>query len=91
MLNSHFGVFQNALDMEIAVYQKLLEGEESRLGLSQHGSPEITPQSGRGIKRKRTVYDEEDVSQITSEHTGKGTIFIENVEKGAKAIKVTNR
>jgi len=53
--------------MEIAVYQKLLEGEEDRLGLSQHGSPvSDTPQPGRGIKRKRTVYDEEETTQVPS-------------------------
>ena len=84
---------QVALDMEIAVYQKLLEGEESRLGLSQQGSPEAaaTPATGRGIKRKRTTYEEEETSQISSDHTGKGTIFIEHVDKTAKVIKVTNR
>lgn len=82
-----------ALDMEIAVYQKLLEGEEGRLGLSQHGSPEAaaTPATGRGIKRKRTVFEEEETSQVTSDHTGKGTVFIEHVDKNAKVIKVTNR
>jgi hypothetical protein len=53
--------------MEIAVYQKLLEGEEDRLGLSQHSSPvSDTPQPGRGIKRKRTVYDEEETTQVQS-------------------------
>ena len=52
-----------ALDMEIAVFQKLIEGEESRLGLSQQGSP-ATPQTGRGIKRKRTVIEEEDLTQV---------------------------
>jgi hypothetical protein len=55
-----------ALDMEIAVYQKLLEGEECRLGLSQHGTPEVGVQAhgGRGIKRKRTVIDEEEITQV---------------------------
>jgi hypothetical protein len=83
-----------ALDMEIAVYRKLLEGEESRLGISQQGSPESSSSSsigGRGIKRKRTVIEEEDLTEMVSDHTGKGTIFIEPVEKNAKAIRVTNR
>ena len=31
-----------ALDMEIAAYTKLLEGEEARLGLSPAGSPEAS-------------------------------------------------
>ena len=41
-----------ALDMEIAAYQKLLDGEETRLGLS----PER--QAGRGVKRRRIDVDE---------------------------------
>ncbi len=82
-----------ALDMEIAVYRKLLEGEETRLGISQQGSPESpgSSVSGRGIKRKRTVIEEEDLTEMVSDHTGKGAIFIEPVEKNAKAIRVTNR
>ena len=82
-----------ALDMEIAVYRKLLEGEESRLGISQQGSPESSSSSfsGRGIKRKRTVIEEEDLTEMVSDHTGKGTLFIEPVEKNVKAIRVTNR
>ena len=35
-----------ALDLEIAAYRKLLDGEEQRLGLSPD-------RSGRGTKRKR--------------------------------------
>ena len=41
-----------ALDMEIAAYQKLLDGEETRLGLS----PERPV--GRGVKRRRIDVDE---------------------------------
>ena len=41
-----------ALDMEIAAYNKLLEGEETRLGLSP-GSPETSPPR----KRKRTLFE----------------------------------
>jgi hypothetical protein len=51
------------LDGEIAIFRNLIEGEEDRLGLSQQGSP-ATPQTGRGIKRKRTYIDEEDVTQV---------------------------
>ena len=41
------------LDMEIAAYNKLLEGEEARLGLSPTGSPEMSPPR----KRKRTLFE----------------------------------
>ena len=47
-----------ALDMEIAAYQKLLDGEEMRLGLS----PE-KPQPGRGTKRRRMDVQESYVSK----------------------------
>ena len=82
-----------ALDMEIAVYRKLLEGEESRLGISQSGSPEVSVSSsgGRGLKRKRILIEEEDIIEMVSEHTGKGVVVIEPVQKSANAIKVTNK
>ena len=44
-----------ALDMEIAAYNKLLEGEEARLGLSPTSSPEMSPPR----KRKRTLFEGE--------------------------------
>ena len=43
------------LDMEIAAYNKLLEGEEARLGLSPTSSPEMSPPR----KRKRTLFEGE--------------------------------
>ena len=46
------------LDVEIATYQKVLEGEERRLGLSQPGSPVQMDISGpRGVKRRRTFIE----------------------------------
>lgn len=78
-----------ALDMEIAAYRKLLEGEEARLGLSPSGSPEVVP--ARGVKRKRTIMEEEDLFEMVSEHFGPGNVTIEPVQKGAKAIRVVNK
>jgi len=40
-----------ALDMEIAAYRKLLEGEEARLGLSQSESRTGSPQTPTGPSR----------------------------------------
>merc|ERR1719296_722888 len=45
-----------ALDMEIAAYRKLLEGEETRLGLSPSPGPEdVSRMEGRGQKRRRMM------------------------------------
>jgi len=81
------------LDMEIATYRKILEGEEKRLGLSPSGSPEqgAGGASGRGVKRRRMFQEEEDVTGMVSDHSGLGTIAIEPIEKGAKVISVTNK
>ena len=79
-----------AIDMEIAAYRKLLEGEEARLGLSPSASPEVAGPS-RGVKRKRTFIEEEDVFEMVSEHKGLGNVVIEPLEKGSKCIKVTNK
>jgi len=80
------------LDMEIAAYRKILEGEEKRLGLSPSGSPEQAEGGGaRGVKRRRTYIDEEDVMEFVSDHSGLGTIQIEPIEKGGKVIKLVNK
>lgn len=76
-----------ALDMEIAAYTKLLEGEEARLGMSQSESPEVSSSPPR--KRKRTIFEE--VYEMVGEHTGLGNLVIENYEKGGKCIRVTNK
>lgn len=78
------------LDTEIAAYRKLLEGEEARLGMSPTSSPVGTP-AGRGVKRKRTMITEEDLTELVSEHTGKGNIVIEPLDKDGKFIKVKNQ
>ena len=77
------------LDREIAMYQKILEGEEARLGLSPTGTPVSTP-AGRGVKRKRTTIVEEDISELATEHTGKGNVIIEPLDKDGKFIQVKN-
>merc|ERR1719412_746449 len=79
-----------ALDIEIAAYRKMLEGEEERLGMSPTGSPvEVGEQ--RGTKRKYTSIEEEDDAEVVSEHNGLGTIQIESIARGAKSITLTNK
>jgi len=80
-----------ALDMEIAAYSKLLQGEEARLGLSASGSPEAAVAPPRGIKRKRTIVEEEEVFDMVSEHSGPGNAVIEPLKKGAKFVRIFNK
>jgi len=79
------------LDVEIATYQKVLEGEERRLGLSQPGSPEMDISGPRGVKRRRTYIEEEDVVGVVSDHSGPGKVQIQHFAVGAKAITVANK
>ena len=79
-----------ALDMEIAAYRKLLEGEESRLGMSLSGEGDITD-GGRGTKRKRLMETAEEFSgvNITTTFTQPGVFLIEPLdEENLKCIKV---
>lgn len=55
-----------ALDMEIAAYRKLLEGEEERLRINVSQSASRTPTPSRGTKRKRVQYTSETVTQSES-------------------------
>ncbi len=93
------------LDMEIAAYRKLLEGEEARLGLSQTISPSetsgsrrtsllsksktATPAGGRGVKRRRIV--EEETTEMVSEHEGRGDVVIEPIDKDGKFVALRNK
>jgi len=79
------------LDVEIATYRKILEGEEKRLGLSQPGSPEMDISGPRGVKRRRVYVDEEDVTEMVSDHSGAGNIQIEPFEEGSKSITLLNK
>lgn len=81
-----------ALDMEIAAYRKLLEGEESRLGMSMSGEADLTD-GGRGTKRKRLMEATEEYSgvNVTTTFTQPGIFLIEPLdEENLKCIKVKN-
>jgi len=80
-----------ALDMEIAAYSKLLQGEEARLGLSPTGSPEAAVAPPRGVKRKRTIIEEEEIFDMVSEHAGPGNVVIEPLKKGSKFVRLFNK
>jgi len=84
-----------ALDMEIAAYRKLLEGEETRLGLSTSQEAYYagdTTDSGRGTKRRRLVESAEEYtgSNISSTFTQPGAFLILPLDEDLKCIKVKN-
>lgn len=80
-----------ALDMEIAAYRKLLEGEEARMGLSP-SSESVHSEGGRGAKRKRLMEIDESYtgSNITTTYTQPGQLLIQPLDDDPKCIKVTN-
>ena len=82
-----------ALDMEIAAYRTLLEGEESRLGMSQSEEPSYRSEAGRSKKRKRMIQEEEEYTgtSILQEFTQPMDFFIEPLDEEMKCIKVTNK
>jgi len=88
-----------ALDMEIAAYRTLLEGEETRLGMSQsdEGSADLgqsfkAEAVGRGKKRKRMLREEEYAASMAStSFTQSGSLFIEPLDDEGKCIRVFNK
>ncbi|XP_022184556.1 lamin Dm0 [Nilaparvata lugens] len=89
-----------ALDMEIAAYRKLLEGEEARLNITPVQSPgrpspgRRTP-AGRGGKRKRTLMEESSEEASSSSYTVKasssGDIEIAEICPQGKFVKLHNK
>lgn len=98
MLKDYKGLMEIkvALDMEIANYRKLLESEESRMGMSASASPSVssvaTPSYGsqRGVKRKR-IMEEEEVVTLASEHSGKGDVVIEPIDVNGAFVAIRNK
>ena len=81
------------LDMEIATYRTLLEGEEVKLGLSQTEDTSHRSETtlGRSKKRKRMMEEEYMGSMISTSFTQPGDLLIEPLEEDFKCIKVTNK
>ena len=79
-----------AMDKDLAAYGTLLEGEESRLGMSMTGEADLTD-GGRGTKRKRLMETTEEYSgvNVTTTFTQPGVFLIEPLdEENLKCIKV---
>jgi predicted RNase H-like nuclease (RuvC/YqgF family) len=75
-----------ALDMEIAAYQKLLDGEETRLGLSPDRR-----EPGRGAKRKRLDIEDSYVGiKMNTSFNQPGALLIEPLEESRNCITITN-
>ena len=81
-----------ALDMKIAAYRTLLEGEESLLGLSQSEDPSYRAEGGGRAKKWKRLQEESYVGvSIAQEYTQPMDLFIEPLEEDMKSIKVTNK
>ncbi|XP_066947890.1 lamin Dm0-like isoform X1 [Macrobrachium rosenbergii] len=90
-----------ALDMEIAAYRKLLEAEEARLNISTSrvlatSSERETPVRRtpiRGLKRKRTVVEEDVVTKSSFQTSARSSGDLELVEDCPEGnfVKVQNK
>lgn len=95
-----------SLDLEIAAYRKLLEGEESRLNItptqSQTASFSQSLRAGRSTpvqfrtpsragKRKRTILEDEEQANYSVNSSAKGDIEIVEVDVEGKYVKLLNR
>ncbi|XP_064122827.1 lamin Dm0-like isoform X2 [Macrobrachium nipponense] len=90
-----------ALDMEIAAYRKLLEAEEARLNMSASrviatSSERETPVRRtpiRGLKRKRTVVEEDVVTKSSYQTSARSSGDLELVEDCPEGnfVKVQNK
>lgn len=87
------------MDAELAVYRKLLEGEETRLNISPQVSS--TPSSvlytprqyaARGNKRKRIcLQEEENEVDVAVNSTSKGDVEISDHDQDGKFVKLFNK
>lgn len=90
-----------SLDLEIAAYRKLLEGEESRLNITPSQSTSYrggrsTPAQFRtpsraGQKRKRTVMEDEETANFSMNSSAKGDIEVSEICTEGKFVKLLNR
>jgi lamin B len=94
-----------SLDLEIAAYRKLLEGEETRLNItptqSQTASFSQSLRAGRSTpsfrtpsragKRKRAVFEDEEQANFTVNSSAKGDIEINEIDTEGKFVKLLNR
>lgn len=95
-----------SLDLEIAAYRKLLEGEECRLNItptqSQTSSFSNSLRAGRSTpshfrtpsragKRKRTVLEDEEATNFNVNSSAKGDLEIVEVDGDGKFVKLLNR
>ena len=95
-----------SLDLEIAAYRKLLEGEECRLNItptqSQTSSFSNSLRAGRSTpshfrtpsragKRKRTVLEDEDATNFSVNSSAKGDLEIVEVDGEGKFVRLLNR
>jgi len=80
-----------ALDLEIAAYRKMLEGEEQRLNITPSSSRSSSfTSASRGQKRSRTEFESTQTSMASQSNTASGHIQISDCDAEGKFVRVYN-
>ncbi|BFZ20481.1 hypothetical protein BsWGS_23520 [Bradybaena similaris] len=81
---------KNSLELEIACYRKLLEGEESRVGLRSLVEQAIGVQGRGAASLKDTIQQSTSSGSMTIQRSSKGSIAFKSIDQSGANVVVEN-